>query len=222
MFNKTVQGATLVLLFCVYLAHAFAQDPSPSIERTPLTAEKRALISQLLEITELKKTARDFYVAMMDQQDKLGPELAQQALANNQEFQELDPEQQEALRTRILNTSERTSKRARELFDQRVDFFKMVEDVSVELYDKYFTEAELRDLVAFYGTSTGKKMVAVTPKLLAESVSLTIEKIKPQMSDIVRILADEEAQRVDRELEAVAPKPAVTPKPKRRNRTNRP
>ena len=222
MFKKAIHSAALVLLSCVCFPHAFGQDPSPSVERPPLTSEKRALISQLLEITEAKKTARDFYFAMMDQQEKLGPELAQQALANNQQFQELDPEQQEALRKRILDTSERTSKRARELFEQRIDFFKMVEDVSVELYDKYFTEAELRDLVAFYGTSTGKKMVAVTPKLLTESFNLTMEKIKPQMSDIVRILVDEETQRVDRELEALAPKPPVTPKPKRRTRTRRP
>lgn len=38
------------------------------------------------------------------------------------------------------------------------------------IYDRNFTEAELDDLLAFYGTSTGKKAIAVMPRLMQESM----------------------------------------------------
>lgn len=39
------------------------------------------------------------------------------------------------------------------------------------IYDEYFTETEINDLLVFYRTETGQKLVALTPQLLAEAVS---------------------------------------------------
>lgn len=39
----------------------------------------------------------------------------------------------------------------------------------IPIYDKYYTGAEIKSLIQFYDTPTGKKMAAVLPKILSES-----------------------------------------------------
>ena len=41
-----------------------------------------------------------------------------------------------------------------------------------ELYDRHFTEQEIVDLLKFYNTSTGKKMIEKTPTILEESMEI--------------------------------------------------
>tara|TARA_B110000483_G_scaffold131430_1_gene157285 strand:+ start:392 stop:880 length:489 start_codon:yes stop_codon:yes gene_type:complete len=45
-------------------------------------------------------------------------------------------------------------------------------EVGYATYGKYFTIAELKDMVAFYKTPTGKKMVSVLPKLETDALSI--------------------------------------------------
>ncbi len=44
-------------------------------------------------------------------------------------------------------------------------------DIVAEAYAKRFTEAELKDIVAFYKTAAGKKMIAQEPAAIQESLS---------------------------------------------------
>jgi uncharacterized protein len=44
-------------------------------------------------------------------------------------------------------------------------------DISRELYDKYFTNDEIKGLIAFYETPVGRKAVQMLPKLAAESMT---------------------------------------------------
>lgn len=43
-------------------------------------------------------------------------------------------------------------------------------ELSVPIYEKYFTEDELKDIAAFYESPTGKKLAAVTPAMTEESM----------------------------------------------------
>ena len=45
---------------------------------------------------------------------------------------------------------------------------KMMDEVMVPLYDKHFTQEEIRDLITFYRSSTGQKMLSESPKLMQE------------------------------------------------------
>jgi hypothetical protein len=42
-------------------------------------------------------------------------------------------------------------------------------DQVVPIYDKYFTHAEIKDLLGFYETPTGKKAISVLPQVMNES-----------------------------------------------------
>ena len=42
----------------------------------------------------------------------------------------------------------------------------------VPIYDKHFTHQEIKDLIAFYGSPTGKKAIAVLPQVMEECATL--------------------------------------------------
>jgi hypothetical protein len=44
-------------------------------------------------------------------------------------------------------------------------------DIIAQAYAKRFTEAELKDIVAFYKTTAGKKMIAQEPAAIQESLT---------------------------------------------------
>ncbi|MCK5082201.1 MAG: DUF2059 domain-containing protein, partial [Candidatus Omnitrophica bacterium] len=45
----------------------------------------------------------------------------------------------------------------------------------VPLYDKYYTEKELWDIVEFYESPAGKKILEVTPEIMKESIGLSLK-----------------------------------------------
>ena len=48
----------------------------------------------------------------------------------------------------------------------------------IPLYDKYFTEQELRDLVAFYSSATGQRLIQTTPYMLKDVTKISVEYFK--------------------------------------------
>lgn len=195
-----------------------AQEQSTVAAKQAINPEIRALIAELLEVTESRKTALAIYNSMLDQQETQMPDVIWQGLANNKEIQGLSSDEKEELRKQMLQTSTLMSKRLRELFSKRVDFAQIVEDISYELYSKYFTEAEIKDLVTFYKSPTGKKSMSVAPKMFSESISITAERIKPELLAIVSELTNEESERIRKELQTRISKQPVKPKPTQRSR----
>ena len=213
-----MQALVLAGILFVHFTCCFAQEQSTMAAKQAITPEMRGLIGELLEATESRKNALAIYNSMLDQQEILIPEVIWQGVANTKELQGLSSAEKEELRKQTLQSSTLMSKRLRELFSQRIDFTQVVEDISYELYSKYFTEDEMRDLVAFYKSPTGKKSIVVTPKMFAESMSITAERIKPKVLAIVAELTNEESERIRKELEARNSKQPVKPKPTARSR----
>jgi hypothetical protein len=48
---------------------------------------------------------------------------------------------------------------------------KEVEDNAFRVYASHFTDAEMKEVLAFYKTATGQKVIAEEPKILDESVT---------------------------------------------------
>jgi len=58
---------------------------------------------------------------------------------------------------------------------------RLLNEDMVEVYDKYFTEKEIKGLVAFYKSPAGMKMVQVTPEMNKEMISILLTKYLPEM-----------------------------------------
>jgi len=58
------------------------------------------------------------------------------------------------------------------LFEEKMNAPGGLVDRIVPVYAKHFTHQEIRDLVAFYQTDTGRKAMQVLPQIVAESMTL--------------------------------------------------
>lgn len=48
----------------------------------------------------------------------------------------------------------------------------------VPIYDKYYSPEELREIIVFYKTPAGQKMIEVTPKIMSEFLQASVDAIK--------------------------------------------
>ncbi|MFN6067013.1 MAG: DUF2059 domain-containing protein, partial [Pseudanabaena sp.] len=75
---------------------------------------------------------------------------------------------------------------------KQIDINQLIEQVSYPIYDKYFTESELRDIIGFYKSPTGKKAINVLPQIMVDSMSRTNDILLPKMSRIMTEIISEE------------------------------
>jgi hypothetical protein len=123
-----VQALVLGSILLANLTCALAQEQSTAGQQA-ITPEKRALIAELLEVTDSKKNALAFYNAMLDQQQNQMPDVIWQSLAGKKEFQGLSSDEKAQLRKRMLETSTLTNKRLRE----SSKIFLMINTASISL-----------------------------------------------------------------------------------------
>jgi hypothetical protein len=168
-------GITL-LIACTWAGSASAQTvPSP----------KRALIKELLELTHAVDSANDILSQNLAQMEVELPKLLSGVLEDS-------GLEGEALKKQANNTALRIIKRYQERVPQVLDMKQITEQISYSLYDKFYTEAELKDVIAFYKTSTGQKVIATTPKLMSESIRMSNQLVLPKMTNLIQEIVKEE------------------------------
>lgn len=181
---------TLVLpSFNQAIAETFqkSSDSAKSAKPTApiISQEKRALIKELLEITETSKNAEQIMDAMVR------AELPKLASAILQKDPSLDSDRPEAQK-QFSEIVSRMAIKYRDRVIKKIDVNQLIEQVSYPIYDKYFTTAELRNIVEFYKSPTGKKAIAVLPQIVGDSMKSTNDILLPKMSSIMdEIIAEE-------------------------------
>jgi uncharacterized protein len=203
MFVK-ISLARLMLCLAVLSCAASAQA------QESITPAKRELIKELLEVTGGTKTTEAMINSELDQNEKMLPTLMSQMIGKDIK---MTASEREAFERKMNESAARISKRFRELL-KTMDFPKLIDEISYSIYDKYYTESELRDLIAFYKSPTGRKTIEVLPQLYAESIARTTEAIMPRMQQIMTAIMDEEKAR----FESEPPPPSPPPGPKKRRR----
>ena len=102
------------------------------------------------------------------------------------------PAQKSKMKKEMIESSERSSNRVREFFSEQLNIGELVEEITVPVYDKHFTENELQDLINFYRTPTGKKLVSVTPMMALETMGAFSEKVMPKLQEFMKKAVDSE------------------------------
>ncbi len=81
---------------------------------------------------------------------------------------------------------------SKEKLDRYLDFMmkevkevtsKLLNEDMVGIYDKNFTHGEIKDLIKFYESPTGKKMVEKTPELSADLMNAMMTKYVPELQE---------------------------------------
>ena len=184
MTNKFLAGL-MALAFCFIIAlPANAQDT--------LTPEKKALIKELLTLMNASGNSETIGNQIMGAlQAPMANALSNEMRGWIQE-QKLPPAEQRRMEAETDESAQRILTRLRAEIPKRISFGELVEKVGVETYDKYYTVAEVKDLIAFYKTSTGQKFVKILPQLTADLMSGTGKLIEPELTKLMtETLADE-------------------------------
>jgi hypothetical protein len=218
-YKKLLAFVLLMLLLAAISVQA--QEASARVNQD-VSPEKLALIKELIELASSKQTIDAMLKAQSEQMEQRLPEIVWQAVSGMKELKTLTPAQTEALKLQVLSSSARTGRRMYDLLMQKIDFEKLIVDISVPLHDKYFTEAELRDLVAFYKSPTGRKVIAVMPSLVVESMTRASDIIMPKVAEMMSQLQQEETELVTKEIEATVKAKQKATKPTGRATSRRP
>ena len=62
---------------------------------------------------------------------------------------------------------------------------KMLNEDMVAIYDKYFTESEIKDYIAFYKSPSGQKFVNVTPAMQTDIMNIMMQKYMGEIQKAV-------------------------------------
>jgi uncharacterized protein len=68
---------------------------------------------------------------------------------------------------------------------------RMINVDLVVIYDKNFTESEIKDFIAFYKSSSGQKLVNTQPEIQKEQATVFIQKYLPEIQKATKEKMDE-------------------------------
>ena len=83
--------------------------------------------------------------------------------------------------------------KANAALDQAIGWNKLKPDM-IKLYTSNFSETELRDLVKFYQSPLGKKVLEKMPQVTQQSAQLTQQKLESAVPVVNKLLADMTAE----------------------------
>src|SRR6267142_3048352 len=90
---KLTQMFSIIFLICFATAQGqqAVASPSPTPE---VSAEKRAMIKEILDLTNSRKSSEAMFSAQFDEMERQMPETQWQAISSLDEFKKLTPAQQ--------------------------------------------------------------------------------------------------------------------------------
>ncbi|MEM0980564.1 MAG: DUF2059 domain-containing protein [Cyanobacteria bacterium P01_H01_bin.58] len=160
------------------------------IAQTPAVSDsKKALISQLLEMAGGQQRYEQMQAVLYSQMRYQIPLILEQTVQNTSG---LSPEEESALIAEVSQSTERLVLAFAETMQEEVTYSEMLERVYYPVYNQYFTEANLQDLIAFYETPVGQKLVEISPQLFQTSMERTNEIFLPRMLAIMGQLIEAE------------------------------
>jgi len=195
MILRIVIGAALSIAISISAAAQTpaAQIPSAQNAGPVVSPAKRELIRELYTAMKIDQMAEKSAVIMLDQLNKQLPMLLAQVLGDSFD---LKGKTREEFEKTLIQSAERVNARIKELLPQRINWSGTMEQIFFPIYDKHFTETELKDLVAFYKSPTGQKAILVMPDLMRESVDKSTELMNPKMVQLLNEVLEEEKQRL--------------------------
>ena len=170
----------------------------PAKSEAEITESKQELIRELLTIVGIAGMAEQ----MRDQQGvvelmQMQPSYHEMMEWATSEQKDL-PETDRQLLLARLDDFDVFAERFRALFDERLNFSTIIETVYPPIYDKTFSEEELRQMVTFYRTPVGRKSIEVMPSLMQEAATGIEGAVRPLAIGIVHeIVAEERAKLAD-------------------------
>lgn len=196
------------LLTISSVSGVFAQEFSPSIENVDLdnlqvSPNKLILIKELRRLTNLEENEQKILIQMREQSQKQIKQSLAQYLQAFESTTNLPPEFNEILQETII----RISSRFNQLMDSELNLKDLSQKISIYTYNKYYSEKELEDLIAFYKTETGQKTTRILPQLTSDSLQLFNQHVTPKIIELQTKILKEELQNFQKNIEEMITNP---------------
>ena len=177
MTNRFLAGF-IALAFCLTTAlPAYAQDP-PMLE-------KKALIKELLRLTNASSNSEAIFNQLIEQIQEPLAGQASNMLREWIQAQKLAPAERTRMEAEVPGAAQRIANRIRSELPKRISFGELAEKAGFEIYDKHFTEAEVKDLIAFYKTPVAQKFIRIAPQFTIDLVQMIKNLMDPELEKLI-------------------------------------
>lgn len=190
-------GVIAVLMTIFFSAGAaFAQQQrTAAAAATTIDAkiapEKLALVKEFYEVTGGREKIRETIDVMHANIDNSMRMMHGGMSGDEDDDDKLTAAERAERDKKSIDNALRISRRIRADLDRELDMAAVIEEITFQLIDKYFTAADLKDLIAFYRTPTGRKALMLQPQIAAEAGQLTNAALAPVLQRVIKKNIDE-------------------------------
>lgn len=166
-----------------------------SLAQQSISPEKKILIQEFRKLTGSQNINLSVNFTSADIQDTF--------LARIEQDKDLTDAQKKEAQKSLATAKQRMDKQIQDFFGDKVGIQQLSEDTAVALYDKKFTEAELRELIAFYQTTTGKKSLTfllLEKNQLADAFS---EAFRQRLQNFTKPMVEKEQELLEQEIREI-------------------
>ena len=176
--KKILIALTCVAAFAGAPSFAFAQSAAPSAQGSE---QERAAVKELMDAMDVRK----MMAASFTEMEKALPQMmrAQVTAVIN-----ADPTASDAKKKEALAKVEQVLPGAADAVNRMFRDPALIEEMMVEigpLYARNYSVDELKQLSAFYRTPLGQKMLALSPRLAAESMAVGQKIVAPRLNGLM-------------------------------------
>jgi len=178
--KKILLAVMCAAAFAGVPARAMAQAPAPTAAAA--TPEANAAVKELLDAMEVRKMMG----ASFSEMEKAMPQMMRaQVGAVVSADPRLDANQKQQALAKVEQMLPAMTQAIGRVFRDPTLVDEMMAEIA-PLYAQNYSVSELKELTAFYRTPLGKKMLALTPRLTAESMALGQKVVTPRLQGLMQ------------------------------------
>lgn len=172
--KKILIALTCAAAFAGAPSFAFAQDAAPN-------AQQAAAVKELMDAMDVRK----MMTASFTEMEKALPQMmrAQVTAVINADPTASDEKKKEAL-AKVEQVLPGAADAVNRMFRDPALIDEMMAEIG-PLYARNYTVDELKQLSAFYRTPLGQKMLALSPRLAAESMAVGQKIVAPRLNGLM-------------------------------------
>ena len=159
---------------------------------------KRKLIAELIEVTGVLNNIEGEFRKGIDEQKRAMDGLLPDDLILSDNLTETEKRERQE---KAIAERNRLFDMMIDRVEKEIDFKGFVERSLYKVYDKHYTEQDLSELIAFYRTPIGKKVVAVSPLIESETMNAFVSELMPQMLKIIKEIMEIEMKDLKEKLD---------------------
>ncbi len=191
MFNLSKRMILFMTIFLCCFVSAKAQEISPT---------KRTAIKELIVITKMNETSDMIFNLLMDSFEE---HITQDTIRTFNEDKSLSPKQREESVSLATDFFKELFREIKTSLNKNMIFNVPYEDVVIKVYDKHFTEDEIKEIVAFYKTPTGRKTIDKVPAIMLEVQNSFGNQASALIEKEVKAIIDSKLTELAEKLKAV-------------------